>query len=41
VRRKLAKLLLGALATGLMVTLVLPGGEPLYRGATARPVAIV
>ena len=30
---QLAKLLLGALATGLMVTLVLPGGEPLYRAA--------
>ncbi len=30
---QLAKLLLGALATGLMVTLVLPGGEPLYRSA--------
>jgi len=29
----LAKILLGALATGLMVTLVLPGGEPLYRAA--------
>jgi membrane protease YdiL (CAAX protease family) len=28
---QLAKLLLEALATGLMVTLVLPGGEPLYR----------
>ncbi len=26
-------ILLGALATGLMVTLVLPGGEPLYRAA--------
>jgi len=31
VTAQLAKLLLGALATGLMVTLVLPGGEPLYR----------
>src|SRR5258708_18947991 len=30
---QLAKLLLEALATGLMVTLVLPGGEPLYRAA--------
>ena len=30
---QLAKLLLAALATGLMVTLVLPGGEPLYRSA--------
>jgi membrane protease YdiL (CAAX protease family) len=30
---QLAKLLLGALATGLMVTLVLPGGEPLYRAS--------
>jgi len=30
---QLAKLLLEALATGLMVTLVLPGGEPLYRSA--------
>ncbi|HKE07524.1 MAG TPA: CPBP family intramembrane glutamic endopeptidase [Candidatus Acidoferrum sp.] len=29
----LAKIALGALATGLMVTLVLPGGEPLYRSA--------
>ncbi|HEY4978094.1 MAG TPA: CPBP family intramembrane glutamic endopeptidase, partial [Candidatus Acidoferrum sp.] len=29
----LAKILLGALAAGLMVTLVLPGGEPLYREA--------
>jgi membrane protease YdiL (CAAX protease family) len=29
----LAKILLGALATGLMVTLVVPGGEPLYRAA--------
>jgi len=29
----LAKMALGALATGLMVTLVLPGGEPLYRSA--------
>jgi len=29
----LAKLLLGALASGLMVTIVLPGGEPLYRSA--------
>ena len=29
----LAKILLGALATGLMVTMVLPGGEPLYRAA--------
>ncbi|HTB93761.1 MAG TPA: CPBP family glutamic-type intramembrane protease [Candidatus Sulfotelmatobacter sp.] len=28
---QLAKLLVEALATGLMVTLVLPGGEPLYR----------
>jgi membrane protease YdiL (CAAX protease family) len=27
----LAKILMGALAAGLMVTLVLPGGEPLYR----------
>ena len=33
VTAQLAKLLLGALATGLMVTLVLPGGEPLYRSA--------
>ncbi len=33
VTAQLAKLLLGALATGLMVTLVLPGGEPLYRAA--------
>ena len=33
VTTQLAKLLLGALATGLMVTLVLPGGEPLYRAA--------
>jgi membrane protease YdiL (CAAX protease family) len=33
VAAQLAKLLLGALATGLMVTLVLPGGEPLYRAA--------
>ena len=33
VAAQLAKLLLGALATGLMVTLVLPGGEPLYRSA--------
>ncbi len=33
----LAKILLGALATGLMVTLVLPGAEPLYRaGQPAR-----
>jgi membrane protease YdiL (CAAX protease family) len=30
---QLAKLLLEALATGLMVTLVLPGGEPLYRAS--------
>jgi membrane protease YdiL (CAAX protease family) len=30
---QLAKLLLAALATGLMVALVLPGGEPLYRAA--------
>jgi membrane protease YdiL (CAAX protease family) len=30
---QLAKLLLEALATGLMVALVLPGGEPLYRAA--------
>ncbi len=29
----LSKIVLGALATGLMVTLVLPGGEPLYRAA--------
>src|SRR5271165_6570815 len=29
----LAKILLGALGTGLMVTLVLPGGEPLFREA--------
>ena len=29
----LAKIALGALAAGLMVTLVLPGGEPLYRSA--------
>ncbi len=29
----LARILLGALAAGLMVTLVLPGGEPLYREA--------
>jgi hypothetical protein len=29
----LAKLFIAALATGLMVTLVLPGGEPLYRAA--------
>ena len=29
----LAKLIMGALATGLMVTLVLPGAEPLYRAA--------
>jgi membrane protease YdiL (CAAX protease family) len=27
----LARIILGALATGLMVTMVLPGGEPLYR----------
>jgi len=33
VTAQLAKLLLGALVTGLMVTLVLPGGEPLYRAA--------
>lgn len=31
VTQALAKILLGALAAGLMVTLVLPGGEPLYR----------
>lgn len=30
---QLAKLLAAALATGLMVALVLPGGEPLYRAA--------
>jgi membrane protease YdiL (CAAX protease family) len=30
---QLAKLLLEALATGLMVTLVIPGAEPLYRSA--------
>ena len=37
VAAQLAKLLLGALATGLMVTLVLPGAEPLYRaGQPAR-----
>ena len=29
----LAKILLGALGTGLMVTIALPAGEPLYRGA--------
>ena len=29
----LAKILLGALAAGLMVAVVLPGGEPLYRAA--------
>ena len=29
----LAKILLAALATGLMVTVVLPGGEPLYRAS--------
>jgi membrane protease YdiL (CAAX protease family) len=29
----LAKIMVAALATGLMVTLVLPGGEPLYRSA--------
>ena len=33
VTMSLAKIILGALATGLMVTLVLPGGEPLYRSA--------
>lgn len=33
VTMNLAKIILGALATGLMVTLVLPGGEPLYRSA--------
>jgi membrane protease YdiL (CAAX protease family) len=32
----LAKIALGALGTGLMVTLVLPGGEPLYRSAQRR-----
>jgi len=31
VAQALARILLGALFTGLMVTLVLPGGEPLYR----------
>jgi membrane protease YdiL (CAAX protease family) len=31
VAQSLARILLGALAAGLMVTLVLPGGEPLYR----------
>jgi membrane protease YdiL (CAAX protease family) len=29
----LARILIGALLTGLMVTVVLPGGEPLYRAA--------
>ena len=33
VTMSLAKIILGALATGLMVTIVLPGGEPLYRSA--------
>ncbi len=33
VTKKLAFTLLGALFTGLMVTVVLPGGEPLYRAA--------
>jgi membrane protease YdiL (CAAX protease family) len=33
VAESLARILLGALAAGLMVTLVLPGGEPLYREA--------
>ena len=32
----LSKIVLGALATGLMVTLVLPGGEPLYRERNLR-----
>ena len=31
VAMSLARILLGALAAGLMVTIVLPGGEPLYR----------
>jgi membrane protease YdiL (CAAX protease family) len=33
VLESLFKMLLGAVGTALMVTLVLPGGEPLYRGA--------
>ncbi len=33
VTRTIVELVLGALASGLMVTLVLPGGEPLYREA--------